>query len=215
MKNASFHPYLIGIILTTLAISVFPTPASAMETPRSEDSLNMEHHAAYLRKILEEHKLHPCHFCLPLESELENVKIFDIKKHQEQRTLEIHGSHPKKAAFEHTHPTPLLQTPPAYFSLWNYLPSISMPRLWPFSWSAPTLQSDSGQSLTLLETSLLSSSQATSTPETSMASEELKPSDPSQSSPLTVSSFFLIPTDENHGRRLNESDTLELASIPG
>ena len=220
MKNASFYSFFNAIIFSTITIAAFSVPAAAMDEHLKEESSGINHHGAYLCKILDEHKLHPGHFGLSSEEEVKSVKIFDIKKHQEQRTLEIHGSHPKKEAFEHTHPTPLLQTPPAYFSLWNYLPSISMPRLWPFSWSAPTLQtasaletlikSDSNQSFTLLETSLLSSSQATSTLETSMASEELKPSDPSQSSPLTVSSFFLIPTDENHGRRLNESDTLEL-----
>jgi uncharacterized protein len=169
-----------------------------MDEPQKGGTSGMEHHAAYLRKTLEEHKLHPCHFCLASESELklETVKIFDINEHQHQRVLEIHGSHPKKEAFEHTHLTPLLQTPPTYFSLWNYVPSISMARLWPFSWSTPTLdtppttletlvESAHGQSDSLLETGLLSSS-------------------------LTVSSFYVIPTDENHGRRLTETGPIEL-----
>ncbi|MGV8948557.1 MAG: patatin-like phospholipase family protein [Candidatus Paracaedibacter sp.] len=224
MQNISFHSSFTTIILAALTVAAFSMPAAAMDRPLNEEAVGMEHHAAYLRKTLAEHKLHPCHFCLSSEEETENVKIFDIKKHQEQRTLEIHGCHPKKEAFEHVHPTPLLQTPSAYFSLWSYVSSMSMPsfmpRLWPFLWSTPTLEttptfemlikSETDHSYTLLETSLLSSSQATPNSEAIAVLETLIKSECVQSSPLTVSSFYLIPIDENYGRRPSETDPVEL-----
>lgn len=219
MKNALFYSSFTVIILATLTVAAVSVPAAAMDEPLKEESSGINHHGAYLRKILDEHKLHPGHFGLSSQEEVENVKIFDIKKHQEQRTLEIHGSHPKKAAFEHTYPSPLLQTPSSNFSLWNYLPSISMPRLWPFPLSTPTLEtaptfvkSDSDQSSPLLETTLLSSSQATSNLEATAILETLVKNESIQPSPLTVSSFYMMPDpiSENFRRRSRETDPIEL-----
>src|SRR5690606_27993193 len=97
-------------------------------------SIDMEPHLTYLRKTLNEHGFHPCHFCLA--SEPEDVKIFDINEHQRQRTLSIQDSHPKKGSFEHILPNHLMQptqTVSTYSSWWNMLPS--MPSLWP--WPTP------------------------------------------------------------------------------
>lgn len=217
MKNASFYSSFNAIIFSIITIAAFSVPAAAMDEPLKEESSGINHHGAYLRKILDEHKLHPGHFGLSSQEEVENVKIFDIKKHQEQRTLEIHGSHPKKAAFEHTYPSPLLQTPSSNFSLWDYLPSISMPRLWPFPLSTPTLETaptlvkrDSDQSFTLLETSLLPSSQATSNLEDISILETIVKSESAQPFSPEFEGFYVIPITENYGRRSNENNPIEL-----
>lgn len=135
MKNTSFYTSFTALALLAFTSGILTKPGLSMD----HSSIDMEPHLTYLRKTLNEHGFHPCHFCLASESE--SVKIFDIKEQQQQRTLDIHASHPKKGSFEHTLPNQLpeitqpTQTVSIYSRLWNMLPS--MPTLWSRSTPAP------------------------------------------------------------------------------
>jgi hypothetical protein len=212
MKSRSFYPFFTTLALVALVSGASSIPGLAMD----HSTVDMEPHLDYLRKTLDEHEFHPCHFCL--DEKDATVKIFDINEHQRQRTLGIHTSHPKKESFEHTLPSQsdqtlqkesfehilpsqsdqTLQTVSTYSRLWNMLPT--MPRL-PSLWSTPIPETKDPSPLTVSSFYKIPDDPSTSNPISPLSSSN---------STSQSSSSENAPLINNHSRRSSETEPIEL-----
>ena len=163
MKNASFHSSFAALILVALAFGAFSPPGMAMDASNSD----MDPHLSYLKKVLNEHGFHPCHFCLAEKDQ--SVKLFNLQEHTRQRIQDTHESHLKNYPFKSTPQISATQATSAYSSWWDMLPS--MPSFWSKTTPTPDLEHGS--------------------------TEILQNAGLNDSSPLTISDFYLVPTSDS------------------